>query len=217
MVRFGLVGSLMSLSACIVVTDDVTSMTGEFGDELGTDDDDTIDTTAASDGDATTGDGDTTTTTTDEGDTTTTTDEGDTTTTGEGDTDNPGNPYDAAAQHCVDTINMYRATLDLPPYERWIDAEVCSGEEAESDSMTQTPHGAFGQCGEWAQNECPGWPGPPEPLLDGCLAQMWAEGPGEPFSEHGHFINMSSTQYTKVACGFYQTGQGDYWAIQNFQ
>lgn len=135
----------------------------------------------------------------------------------EGDTGNPGNPYDAAAQHCVDTINMYRATLDLPPYQRWTEAEVCSGEEAESDSMTQTPHGAFGQCDEWAQNECPGWEGPPEQLLDGCLAAMWAEGPGEPFEDHGHYINMSSTQYTKVACGFYQTGEGDYWAIQNFQ
>jgi hypothetical protein len=165
----------------------------------------------------------------DDGSTTTTDDfsdegdwgEGDTTNDGEtgetGDTGNPDNPYDAAAQLCVDTINMYRATLDLPPYQRWIEAEVCSGEEAESDSMTGMAHGAFGQCGEWAQNECPGWPGPPEALLDGCLAAMWAEGPGEPFEEHGHYINMSSTQYTKVACGFFQTGQGDYWAIQNFQ
>ncbi len=134
-----------------------------------------------------------------------------------GDTGNPDNPYNDAAAHCVDVINMYRATLNLAPLQRWVDAELCSGDEAESDSMTNTPHGAFGMCGEWAQNECPGWPGPPEALLDGCLAQMWAEGPGEPFSEHGHYINMSSPQYTKVACGFYQTNQGSYWAVQNFQ
>jgi hypothetical protein len=54
-------------------------------------------------------------------------------------------------------------------------------------------------------------------MLDGCLALMWAEGPGEPFSEHGHYINMSNPAYTQVACGFYQTGQGNYWAVQNFK
>ncbi len=221
MPRVGFVGlgAWMMLAACVVDSGDDTT-TAEFGDELATNDNgDSGDAT----GDAgtetgTTGDGDgdpTSTSTTTAGDTTTTTGDGDGDTTST--TGDPGNPYDAAAQHCVDVINMYRATLDLPPYQRWIEAEVCSGEEAESDSISQTPHGAFGMCGEWAQNECPGWPGPPEQLLDGCLAQMWAEGPGEPFSEHGHFINMSSMQYTKVACGFFQTGQGDYWAVQNFQ
>jgi hypothetical protein len=154
------------------------------------------------DGDGDTGDGDG-----DSGD-----GDGDT-----GDTGNPGNPYDDAAQHCVDVINMYRASIDVPPVQRWVDAEPCSNDEAQSDAMTNTPHGAFGQCGEFAQNECPGWPGPVNQLLDGCLAQMWAEGPGEPFSEHGHYINMSNPAYTQVACGFYETNQGTYWAVQNFK
>jgi hypothetical protein len=44
---------------------------------------------------------------------------------------------------------------------------------------------------------------------------MWDEGPGEPFSEHGHYLNMSSTQFSKVACGFSTSGQG-VWANQNF-
>lgn len=209
----------MSLAACVADDDDGSMTTAEFGDEFYDGDWTTL---PEDDDTSTTGDGDTNTTDDGDGDTSTSTTGTETTGDGDGDTTtddtgNPGNPYDAAAQHCVDVINQYRATLALPPYERWIEAEVCSGEEAQSDSMTQTPHGAFGQCGEWAQNECPGWPGPPEALLDGCLASMWAEGPGEPFSEHGHYLNMSSTQYTKVACGFYQTGQGDYWAIQNFQ
>ena len=121
-------------------------------------------------------------------------------------------------QACVDAINGYRATLDLPPYARWTDAEACSDDEAESDAATNTPHGAFGSCNEYAQNECPGWPGDdPEGSLLGCLAQMWAEGPGEDFQTHGHYINMSSTKYTQVACGFYTTGSGDLWAIQNFR
>ena len=46
---------------------------------------------------------------------------------------------------------------------------------------------------------------------------MWDEGPGEPYSEHGHYINMSSASYTMVACGFYQNAQGEVWANQNFR
>jgi len=118
---------------------------------------------------------------------------------------------------CVDIINEYRATEGKPPYARWADAEPCSDDEARSDSETGIPHGAFGACGESAQNECPGWPGPVETLLEGCLAGMWAEGPGEPFSEHGHYINMSSTSYTEVACGFHTTAGGGIWALQNFR
>ena len=119
-------------------------------------------------------------------------------------------------QLCVDTINMYRATLGLPPYARWTDAESCSDDEAMSDLQSQTPHGAFGMCGEWAQNECPGWPGPPDQSLPDCLAQMWAEGPGQDFNLHGHYINMSSEMYTRVACGFAEVN-GEFWMVQNFQ
>jgi hypothetical protein len=122
-----------------------------------------------------------------------------------------------AEQVCVDTINMYRATLSLPPYARWTDQEKCADGQCSSDSMTMKAHGAFGMCTESAQNECPGWPGPPEMLIKGCLAQMWAEGPGSDFNTHGHYINMSSKSYTKVACGFFKTPSGSYWAVQDFR
>lgn len=130
---------------------------------------------------------------------------------------NPDNPHDDPAQECVDRINMFRATIDLPPLERWVDAEVCSNGQSEDDAATNTPHGAFGACNESAQNECPGWPGPPSAMLEGCLQLMWDEGPGEDFSQHGHYINMSSTQYTKVACGFFETAEGSWWSVQNFK
>ena len=126
-------------------------------------------------------------------------------------------PLDGARDKCVATINSYRATLGLPPYTRWVQAEVCSDGEAKSDSETKKAHGAFGTCKESAQNECPGWPGPPESLLDGCLKMMWAEGPGADFQKHGHYTNMSSKSYTMVSCGFYQTPAGNYWAVQNFK
>jgi len=46
---------------------------------------------------------------------------------------------------------------------------------------------------------------------------MWAEGPGDDFSAHGHYINMSSTQYTMASCGFHTTGGASVWAVQNFK
>ncbi|WP_394824815.1 CAP domain-containing protein [Pendulispora albinea] len=122
-----------------------------------------------------------------------------------------------ASRICVDKINAYRATLSLPPLARWSDNESCVSGQAKSDSETGKVHGAFGKCSEMAQNECPGWKGPPETMIPDCLAQMWAEGPGDDFSKHGHYITMSSNKYTKVACGFYTTSNGKVWAIQDFR
>jgi hypothetical protein len=63
-----------------------------------------------------------------------------------------------------------------------------------------------------AQNECPGWPGPSNTMIPGCLKAMWGEGPGG-----GHYENMASTRYTKVACGFYVLPNGKVWSVQNFR
>lgn len=143
-------------------------------------------------------------------DTATTTADPSTTTTGGVDAD------EAATQLCVDTINMYRATLGLPALARWTDAEDCSDAECVADGMTGVAHGAFGMCGESAQNECPGWPGEPASMITGCLEVMWNEGPGDDFQKHGHYINMSNPNYSKVACGF-APGMGGIWSVQNFQ
>ncbi|WP_437588295.1 CAP domain-containing protein [Sorangium sp. So ce1000] len=123
----------------------------------------------------------------------------------------------STAQLCVDTINQHRATLGLPPLARWVEAESCSDKEAESDGNTGEAHGAFGSCDENAQNECPGWGGPPDEMIVPCLQLMWDEGPGEDFSTHGHYINMSNPRYTKVACGFHTFSDGSVWAVQNFR
>jgi hypothetical protein len=129
-----------------------------------------------------------------------------------------GDVTSTAAQLCVDTINMYRATLGLAPYLRWSpDMEDCASREALSDSQTNTAHGAFGMCTENAQDECPGWGGSLDSVVTGCLAQMWAEGPGADYASHGHYINMSSTKYTRAACGFATTPTGKIWAAQNFK
>lgn len=128
-----------------------------------------------------------------------------------------GGPSDGSLQQlCVDTINEYRKTLNLPPYARWTEQEVCSDDQALADAMSGKAHGAFGKCTERAQNECPAWPAadPRKSLVD-CLAMMWAEGPGTDFSAHGHYINMSETKYTKVACGF--ASGAKFWSVQNFR
>ena len=123
--------------------------------------------------------------------------------------------YAQARQDCVDSINAFRATESLPPLERWTAQESCVDNQSRLDSESGVAHGAFGDCGERAQNECPGW-GSVEQILSGCLSSMWAEGPGEPYSEHGHYLNMSG-DYTKVACGFYETPDGEFWHIEDFQ
>jgi hypothetical protein len=122
----------------------------------------------------------------------------------------------SAAQKCVDDINAFRATLGLAPYARWTDKESCTDSQAETDGKANSAHSAFGMCTENAQNECPGWPGPPESMIGDCLQLMWNEGPGN-FDMHGHYINMSSTQYTKVSCGFHVFPDGSVWAAQDFQ
>ncbi len=122
---------------------------------------------------------------------------------------------------CVRRINQFRAECQcLPPLGRWgTSAERCADEHSEYD-VSRSPHSAFRDriCEDSgsAQNECPGW-GSEEQVISGCLQAMWDEGPGEPFSEHGHYINMSSTRYTEVACGFFTTPAGAVWSVQNFR
>ena len=128
-----------------------------------------------------------------------------------------GTSYPAAAEDCFELINQHRASIGLPPYQRWTDEEACADGEAKRDAEANRPHGSFGSCGERAQNTCPGWSGTPESMIGPCLQLMWAEGPGSDFSTHGHYINMSSTTYTRVACGFYVTPDGRVWTVQDFR
>lgn len=123
-------------------------------------------------------------------------------------------------EDCVRRINQLRWECQcLPPLQRWTEGESCADQHAEYDS-TRSPHAGFsgGICspGGWAQNECPGW-GSIEAIISGCLQAMWDEGPGEPYSQHGHYINMTNPSYSMVACGFYETAGGQVWAVQNFQ
>jgi hypothetical protein len=129
-------------------------------------------------------------------------------------------------QDCVDRINQFRTQCAcLPPLARWTDGEACANQMAEYDSTATSAHAGFQAricSGGSAQDECPGW-GSNAQVVSGCLQSMWDEGPpptssctGTCFNDHGHFINMSSTSYSKVACGFFTTPAGKVWAVQNF-
>ena len=122
-----------------------------------------------------------------------------------------------ARQLCVDRTNEYRARVGARPVSRRHEREGCIDGEAAADSSSGKAHGTMGRCGESAQNACPDYPGQsPESTLSDCLAQMFAEGPGEPYSAHGHYLNMTEPSYTGVACGFFVTPSGKLWINQDF-
>jgi hypothetical protein len=149
-----------------------------------------------------------------------------------------GDPLNSVRQACVDTINMYRATINVAPLARAsASTEACSDLGAMEDATSGTAHGSAGMCpGTGAQDTCPELPvGGGATLLSSlkqCLAQMWDEGPPPSgttvaqciqdysgcFLQHGHWINMSDSYMTQtaVSCGFYQMPSGDYWSNQDF-
>jgi hypothetical protein len=120
-------------------------------------------------------------------------------------------PFERARQLCVTRTNDYRARVGRASLSRRADADPCGDAQARSDAASQTAHGAFGQCRERAQNECPAWDGTPEDVIDRCLAMMFAEGPGGP-----HYVNITDAKYHGVACSIVQVSSGALWVVQNF-
>jgi hypothetical protein len=124
-------------------------------------------------------------------------------------------PFERARALCVARINEYRARVAVGPVSRRPDKEACGDNQARSDARTRTAHGAFGQCRESAQNECPGWSGSLDVVVERCLAMMFAEGPGSG-PEHGHYVNMTDRDYRGVACGIFSGSDGEVWMVHDF-
>lgn len=126
-------------------------------------------------------------------------------------------------QAFVDKINEYRATIGLPALQRWTSGESCADNSSRQDAQANAAHGSMGSCGEMAQNTCPNFPSMDSAYSD-CLQSMWNEGPppsepctGDCYQKHGHYINMASRNYTRVAVGFYQLPNGNVWVNMNFR
>jgi hypothetical protein len=138
-------------------------------------------------------------------------------------------------QDCVNRINQFRTQCAcMKPLARWTDGEACADKDAMNDGAMNSGHaGAIANICPWgqAQDECPGYPSN-DSIIGMCLQQMWSEGPPPAgttiaqcesqamlqscYEVHGHFINMSNPDVTKVACGFATTSSGAIWAAQNF-
>ncbi|OIP45434.1 MAG: hypothetical protein AUK31_08405 [Fibrobacteres bacterium CG2_30_45_31] len=122
---------------------------------------------------------------------------------------------------CMNFNNDRRAELSVSALGRWTRGEACADSEALADQSGAGAHGSFGSCGEYAQNTCPGWPTDSSiashvQVLRSCMQSMWDEGPGEPYSAHGHYINMSNADYSELACGFSEVN-GNLWVNMNYQ
>jgi len=122
---------------------------------------------------------------------------------------------------CQETINTYRSSISLAPLAHWTDSAPCFSRQADLDFAAGTGHANFGLCKESAQNTCPGWDSDTTfsarvSTMKRCILGMWNEGPGEPYSAHGHYINMTNTSYTKVGCGFHHES-GRLWINMDFR
>jgi hypothetical protein len=126
--------------------------------------------------------------------------------------------FSEARQQIVHRVNDYRATLGLKRLTRNKAMDACVDTQAQMDYASGVAHSAFGHCKESAQDECPGWTGSnmllvANTIVISCMQMMWDEGAppaGTPcgggtvcYSQHGHYINMTDTAYSKMACGFY--------------
>ncbi len=116
---------------------------------------------------------------------------------------------------------------------------MCVDQEASIDSMAGVAHTAFNggnTCNASGQNECPMWGSDIANQLPMCLTQMWGEKDlpqcagcdscDFPYTNCtnctfegtngtdgcGHYLNMKSSAFSTVACGF----SADGWYAQDF-
>jgi hypothetical protein len=120
-------------------------------------------------------------------------------------------PYAAERKRCVEMNNEFRQQVGVPPLERYAEKEDCVDEQAKQESMIDTPHGKLGMCGELRQNHGDGYGYAPMELLEWLLNDQFNEGPGGP-----HYEQMTDPNMTRVACGFYQNPNGNFWINIDF-
>ena len=126
---------------------------------------------------------------------------------------------------CLAKINEYRATESLPPLALAAqEKQTCAEEAAAADLAENSPHGHFGDCGEFAQNSGPNfstsWQKDASAVAEYYLKMMWEEekalvtsGERDPEKKEdypyiGHYLNMKNKSYTKVACGIALSADG---------
>ena len=119
---------------------------------------------------------------------------------------------------CLKIINEYRATENKPALTLAAEEkQTCTDKQAADDLKENSAHGHFRACDEWAQNTGPNvnlkWKSDTVEIAKYYLNMMWDEkkliesgerdpNKDEDYSYIGHYLNMSSTKYKTVSCGF---------------
>ena len=108
----------------------------------------------------------------------------------------------AETNFCVDEINRYRATVNLPGLTRSIDLESYAAESARVDGLAHQPHQHFSETNgggiALAENELLTWPnGDIHGVIQRGLGVMWTTGPS------GTHYKIMAGAYTQVGCGIF--------------
>ena len=127
-------------------------------------------------------------------------------------------------EDCLAKINEFRATENLPPYTLAAEEkQTCADKQSADDLKSGKAHGHFGDCGEFAQNSGPNFSASSlknaTAVSDYYLKMMWDEkklvesgeadlNSKDDFPKIGHYKNMQSRSYTKVACGISLSADG---------
>ena len=126
---------------------------------------------------------------------------------------------DGWREDCLAKINEYRATENLKPLTLASEEkQTCADKQSADDLASNEAHGHFGDCGEFAQNSGPNFSGNfqknASAVAEYYLKMMWedekakAEQGVTEYAQIGHYLNMKSTSYTKVACGIALSADG---------
>ena len=128
-------------------------------------------------------------------------------------------------EDCLAKINEYRATENLKPLALASEEkQACVDRQSADDLASNVAHGHFGECGEFAQNSGPNfstvWGKSASDVAERYLKMMWEAEKAlvtsgkrdlekeEDFPYIGHYKNMRSASYTKVACGIVLNAEG---------
>ena len=103
---------------------------------------------------------------------------------------------------CVDEINRYRATVDMPALTRSTELESYAAESARIDGLARQPHQHFSQTNGGgiarAENELLSWPnGDIHEIIQRGLGVMWTAGPS------GTHYKIMVGSYTQAGCGIF--------------
>lgn len=121
-----------------------------------------------------------------------------------------GDSFGETRSAALEQTNALRATVGKPALVETAELTSYANAGAQFDHGA-SPHDHFRQTSgggvAGAENECPHWPNGADldETVKNCIDAFWSEGPGEDYSMHGHYINMTGN-YTTMGLGIFVAG-----------